>query len=118
MPTTGRKRRPWPSHAGPVLPAAARLLLGGPTGHPYLVLRHGQPGARQSSASWAAGACSACPASSPSPAATLATAETKTGKKAGHGSAVAGLILGYICVVPMALITILFILGLAMGPTD
>jgi hypothetical protein len=48
----------------------------------------------------------------------LATAETKTGKKAGHGSAVAGLILGYICVVPMALITILFILGLATGPTD
>ncbi|MFC6579493.1 DUF4190 domain-containing protein [Planomonospora parontospora] len=33
--------------------------------------------------------------------------ETKTGRRGGHGAAIAGLILGYVCVAPMALITIL-----------
>lgn len=41
----------------------------------------------------------------------LGMSETKNGTKAGRGSAVAGLILGYVCVVPMALIAIWLFLG-------
>lgn len=43
----------------------------------------------------------------------MATSETKTGRKAGHGNAIAGLILGYICVVPMALAGVWIVIGLA-----
>lgn len=38
-------------------------------------------------------------------------AETKNGQKTGNGSAIAGLILGYIGVIPMALITFFVVLG-------
>lgn len=47
----------------------------------------------------------------------LATQETKKGQKAGHGSAIAGLILGYICVVPMAFLTVLLLMGMLAPST-
>ncbi|MEU8271247.1 DUF4190 domain-containing protein [Sphaerisporangium sp. NPDC049002] len=49
----------------------------------------------------------------------LGISETKNGEKAGHGNAIAGLILGYIFVIPMALFTIFVIMGGIMsdGPT-
>jgi hypothetical protein len=47
----------------------------------------------------------------------LATGETKTGERAGHGMAVAGLILGYLCAGGWALFWILSGLGMALGST-
>jgi uncharacterized protein DUF4190 len=37
--------------------------------------------------------------------------ETRNGEKSGHGNAIAGLILGYVFVIPMALVTFFYVLG-------
>lgn len=46
----------------------------------------------------------------------LALAETKTGQKAGHGMAVAGLVLGYVFGAPWLLLAFWSVLGGAMAP--
>ncbi|MEO7837044.1 MAG: DUF4190 domain-containing protein [Acidimicrobiales bacterium] len=45
----------------------------------------------------------------------VAMNETKTGAKSGHGMAVAGLILGYVCVVPAVVLTLMVFAGGAIG---
>lgn len=42
--------------------------------------------------------------------------QTRGGEKSGRGMAVAGLVLGYICVIPMIIFTVLFV-GLIFGST-
>ncbi|GAA4560504.1 DUF4190 domain-containing protein [Planotetraspora kaengkrachanensis] len=42
-------------------------------------------------------------------------AETKNGRKSGRGSAIAGLILGYVVVIPAILICVYFVLGGTIG---
>lgn len=45
----------------------------------------------------------------------LATPATKRGERGGHGMAVAGLILGYVFVLPWIVVTGLFVLGSLSG---
>lgn len=45
----------------------------------------------------------------------IATAETKSGRKGGHGAAVAGLILGYLIVVPAIIFSIMVVFGGLFG---
>lgn len=42
-------------------------------------------------------------------------ADTKDGSKAGRGNAVAGLVLGYVCVVPMILVTVWLLVSFVGG---
>lgn len=45
----------------------------------------------------------------------MALRETKTGERGGHGQAVAGLILGYLCLVPCVLITVSLVVPALLG---
>lgn len=45
----------------------------------------------------------------------VALGETKYGRRGGHGAAVAGLILGYVIVVPAIILSIMFVFGDAMS---
>lgn len=45
----------------------------------------------------------------------VALGETKRGQKAGHGMAVAGLVLGYLVLVPAALISVFVVFGGIVG---